>query len=218
MDESPRRRTKAGERRRQALIEAAVDLIEGRGVGGVRAADVSRAAGLSASLFYWYFRDFDDLLTQAIIDARRMLRAELTGRMANREDVLVRFAVMVHDTLLLVVENPSLRVLLSSQTGQDPSAGWVAELRKTATTFMHDCELLLSQGQVRGTVRADMSARYLSYFVRSLVHDTIQSFGNGLFEADLAALAEQATRFCLRAVATDITAADRACDQTAAAA
>lgn len=55
--------------RRTALIEAAVELFEEKGVPGTKIADVTERVGVARSLFYHYFQNKDDLVN-AVVDFR----------------------------------------------------------------------------------------------------------------------------------------------------
>ncbi len=58
-----------GERTRQMLIAATVDLLESRGLRDVAVVDVARAANLSAATFYVYFRGVPEVVLAALAQA-----------------------------------------------------------------------------------------------------------------------------------------------------
>jgi AcrR family transcriptional regulator len=63
---------KSAERRRQDLIEAAIAVMQLKGMGEATSRDVTRAAGVSAGLVHHYFENFDELLATAfevVVDA-----------------------------------------------------------------------------------------------------------------------------------------------------
>jgi len=74
----PLRRREAKELTRRRLLEAALDLLEERGEGGLSASAVSRAAGIAQSSFYVHFRDKADLLSalgdEVLLHLRRAVR------------------------------------------------------------------------------------------------------------------------------------------------
>jgi len=59
-------RPKISRRRRQQILEAAVEVIVERGVCGTRIADVAKRGGTSAPLVLYYFESKDRLLTEAL--------------------------------------------------------------------------------------------------------------------------------------------------------
>ena len=59
-------RPKISRKRRQQILEAAVEVIAERGVCGARIADVAARGGTSAPLVLYYFESKDKLLTEAL--------------------------------------------------------------------------------------------------------------------------------------------------------
>ena len=59
-------RPKISRKRRQQILEAAVEVIAERGVAGARIADVAERGGTSGPLILYYFESKDKLLTEAL--------------------------------------------------------------------------------------------------------------------------------------------------------
>lgn len=111
--------TPKGERRRQALVEAASELLVEGGFDAVRHRAVAERAGLPLASTTYYFDSLDELVTAAVefhgraeLDScRRRLAATADERLAD-EDVLVEFildllvgeAVTDTETMLLRYE------------------------------------------------------------------------------------------------------------------
>jgi AcrR family transcriptional regulator len=87
------------EARRQAILEAAMEVFARRGFGVATTDDIARAAGLSKGGLYWHFKSKDDILAailhmlfdQEVQVLQNLLRAE--DRAANRSRSLVAQAV-----------------------------------------------------------------------------------------------------------------------------
>ncbi|GAB3213877.1 TetR/AcrR family transcriptional regulator [Marinactinospora thermotolerans] len=110
-----------GNRRRRALIEATLRVIERDGVSGVSHRTVSQEARLPTSASTYYFTGLEDLLTAALSsvmteDAERVRR--LTAPGDNRHELALLFAGVValpghllaeYELFLLAARRPALR-------------------------------------------------------------------------------------------------------------
>ncbi|MCP2166304.1 transcriptional regulator, TetR family [Goodfellowiella coeruleoviolacea] len=68
-----------GERRRQAIIEATLRVIERDGVAGVTHRSVAREAGVPTTATTYYFASLDELLTATLTWSADALATEITG-------------------------------------------------------------------------------------------------------------------------------------------
>lgn len=69
------------EQRRQAILEAAIEVFARQGFGAATTDDIARAAGLSKGGLYWHFKSKDDILAailQAMFDQELQLLQRLT--------------------------------------------------------------------------------------------------------------------------------------------
>ena len=90
----PRRRQPRGERRRSAILAAALRVIAERGVAATTHRAVAEAAGVPASTTTYYFRSLDELLDDALLlfvreeaERLRALASDLEGRRAPAAEV-----------------------------------------------------------------------------------------------------------------------------------
>ncbi|MET0133630.1 MAG: TetR family transcriptional regulator [Kibdelosporangium sp.] len=118
--------TPKGERRRQALVEAAADLFAERGFDAIRHRAVAERAGLPLASTTYYFDSLDELITSAVV---RRGEAELARGRAQLQDVSEpqpSFDTMIELVLdqLLGVEHDAEAVLLRYErlvaTGRRP--------------------------------------------------------------------------------------------------
>ena len=70
----PTTRAERKERRRQALLDAALELSADRGLGGLSLREVARHAGIVPTAFYRHFSSMDELGVTLAADTMRVLR------------------------------------------------------------------------------------------------------------------------------------------------
>jgi DNA-binding transcriptional regulator YbjK len=73
-----------GERRRAALLEAVLTIVERDGVAGVTHRAVAAEAGVSLASTTYHFATLDDLLVAALTESCAELTADLTARLEHR--------------------------------------------------------------------------------------------------------------------------------------
>jgi AcrR family transcriptional regulator len=200
----PRRPNKRGIARRNTLILHAVRLIADRGIDHVRVVDVCQAAGVPHSAFYWYFRDLDSLVAQAIVDGRRLIRLSVAETIAGIDDPLARIYVTTRESFRLGIENEVLRVFTLGDVEASISADYAEEIRKSIEVFIHDGVIMLSEGQVRGVVRDDKAVHHLAHCLRSLVNHNVVSYQRGFLHGDCEVLADTVASCGVRSVCADM--------------
>ena len=87
-------RPKISRKRRQQILEAAVEVIAERGACKTRIADVAERGGTSAPLVLYYFESKDRLLTEALAFAEDRFYLAIFAEMTDLEtasEKLVRF-------------------------------------------------------------------------------------------------------------------------------
>jgi AcrR family transcriptional regulator len=84
--EAPGRRRRRREETREALIVAALEIIEEYGPGSLTTVNVTKAAGLAQSGFYAHFRDVDDLKQAAAEVVAGEVRQFLTEQYRQRAE------------------------------------------------------------------------------------------------------------------------------------
>jgi AcrR family transcriptional regulator len=183
------------------LILQAVRLIADRGIRQVRVVDVCQAAAVPTSVFYWYFRDLEHLVAEAIIDARRLIRRTVAETLVPIDDPLARIYVSTRECVRLAVEDDVLRVMTVADVEASIAGPYADEVRKSIEVFIHDTVVFLSEGQVRGVVRDDKAPHHLAYCIRSVVHYNMVSYHRGLLHGDARQLADTIASFAVRGVA-----------------
>ena len=202
-----RNRNTKGRARCEQLVSHAVRLIYERGLEHVRATDVTRAAGVSSGLFYWYFRDMDDLVRHLLIEGRRKYRAGIAAAIEGMSDPLECLYVASRESVLLAESDEIMRALAWSENGA-PDTPHGAEMQRTVDILIDDALRLLAEGQVQGSIRRDLTPLHLAYFVRGVLHYNITSYYRGVILGSVDELAEAIASFVLRAVCTDLKQAE----------
>lgn len=195
-------RPKLSQRRRQEILEAAVEIIAERGLCDTRIADVAERARASPALVLYYFDSKDRLLTEALAHAedRFYLQAfhELTG-MERAGDRLVELV----DRSFPPVAGPdtvgdwALWIELWSRALRDPQAARKREAldRRWRTTIAD----IVRDGQRSGEfadVDADDFALRLSGMIDGLAIQLVMK--------DPEATPERVRRACLEAAAREL--------------
>ncbi len=111
-------RLSKGERSRQRLVEATLDLIQGEGIPALTTARIAGKAGLAQSSFYQHFKNLDDCLEEAgrYVAARIRptvpdLRKRATTLMENIENLPQAVELVVNETTMRYLKEPELTKL-----------------------------------------------------------------------------------------------------------
>lgn len=203
-----RRRTRKGQARRDDLVQAASQLFAERGIANTRVRDVVAAAGISNSLFYWYFADMDDLVQATIVDARRSMRHLIAASVENLEDPLERIYVSTRVLMEVACEQEIHRVMTIADAEGLLAAPHTKEMRKNFEVFISDAVRLLSEGQARGLVRTDDTPMHMAYSWRGVVNYNVVAHHRGYLHGSVDALARSIAGFVLRGVCADPAEAD----------
>ena len=122
-------RPKIGRRRRQQILEAAVEVIAERGVCGARIADVAKRANTSAPLVLYYFETKDNLLTEALAYAEDRFYLAIFAELTDINTATERLVRLIEctcgheSTAELVREDVVLWIELWSRALRDEAAG-----------------------------------------------------------------------------------------------
>ena len=180
----------------------------------VSVAEITRAAGVSSGLFYWYFDDVDDLLRHAFFDAVDAIRLALDGAASGYSEPLERIYARLRVGVGLAEANPLVPFLLDAESragASPPVEAAVSRGEVIMREMLHD----VAEGQVQGSVRADVPAFHLVSCLRSLIADTVARWVRGQLNGSLDELADSVARFAVQGVAADADAARRAADVVA---
>ncbi len=203
-----RRRTRRGQARRDDLVQVASRLFAERGIANTRVRDIVAAAGISNSLFYWYFADMDDLVQATIIDARRGMRHLIAASVEGLDDPLERIYVSTRVLVQVACEQEIHRVMTTADAEGLLGEPHNTEVRKSFDAFISDAVRLLAEGQARGRVRTDDTPMHMAYSWRGMVNYNVVAHHRGYLHGSVEALARSIASFVLRGVCSDPALAD----------
>ena len=122
-------RPKISRKRRQQILEAAVEVITERGVCGTRIADVADRGGTSAPLVLYYFESKDNLLTEALAYAEDRFYLAIFSELTNLDTASERLVRLIeltcgHESVAEILrEDVALWIELWSRALRDGAAG-----------------------------------------------------------------------------------------------
>jgi DNA-binding transcriptional regulator YbjK len=151
--------TPKGERRRQALVEAAADLLAERGFDAIRHRAVAERAGLPLASTTYYFDSLDELITAAVRHRGQSELARGRAQLAEVAEPDPDFDTLIELVLdqLLGVEHDAEAVLLRYErlvaTGRRPylrpvMRAMAAELNALMSDIFVRCGMRLSAERV----------------------------------------------------------------------
>ncbi|PWI45994.1 TetR/AcrR family transcriptional regulator [Streptomyces sp. ICBB 8177] len=126
-------------RTRQALIHAAAELIDDRGMKGTGLLDISRSAGVSKGALYFHFASKDDLIAAVRQEARGSVMALADECLDGRTSTLAGAALFTTAMSRHMREDPVLRAGLRLEAegavgdrlgGDSLRQGWLTALRE----------------------------------------------------------------------------------------
>jgi len=122
-------RPKINRKRRQQILEAAVEVIAARGVCGTRIADIAERGGTSAPLVLYYFKSKDTLLTEALAFAEDRLYLAIFAELSSFDTATERLVHLIkltcghESTAELLRDDVALWIELWSRAVRDEVAG-----------------------------------------------------------------------------------------------
>ncbi len=112
---------------RDALIEAARQLLTERGAQGFTLVDAARRAGVSAAAPYRHFRDKDALLAEVALGGFKDFAARQTGALKGHSDPIAAFRAMGLAYLAFAREEPGAYAAMFMGGGAGPSPEKIGE-------------------------------------------------------------------------------------------
>jgi AcrR family transcriptional regulator len=149
-------------KKEEAILEAALKIIKGKGFHRARMSDIAREANISYGLVYHYFKTKDDLF-EAILyrwwDGLFQLMKDINK---DRSDVQVKLRHIIDYFLDTYQDNPALVNIFITEISRSTSNLTEARL-EYFKKFMSLTEAIIVEGQKNKTLRKDFKARYLTY-------------------------------------------------------
>lgn len=109
------------QRRRQQIVDAAVELFSSQGYYRTTVQEVARKAGVSTGLIYQYVEDKEDILLLSILDVIDSYQQEIPAALAGVEDPLQRMRAALA-AYCRVVDQRRLATLLTYRSARSLSS------------------------------------------------------------------------------------------------
>ena len=172
-------RTKKGKSAKNRIVTAAWQLFHEKGYNGTTVDDIIALSGTSKGSFYYYFNTKDELLNtlSVILDD---FYEELESRMNPDLNSFVKLLNVNYEAHKMIEENISIDLIASLYSTQLVSQGQrnLLDQNRTYSKFITH---IITEGQMRGQIRNDMSAieitKYFTMCERALVSDWCLSRG-----------------------------------------
>jgi AcrR family transcriptional regulator len=158
--ELPKRRGRPPSGGREAILEAALELLRERGIARLTTREIARVAGVSEASIFYHYRDRAGLLMAVFEEGVRPLQARSEGGRFSGSDL----------SSLLSRVGPALEQFLDQALPVISAAQSDVELRDALVAYMSEQDLgphrgvsalgaFLDQEQQAGRVRSDVDAR-----------------------------------------------------------
>ena len=160
--------TRKAEINRHKLLEAGITMFSQRGYGGVGLKEILQQVNVPKGSFYNYFESKEDYAAQ-VIDFYSGLFVEMLKQVIQRRDntALIRFESLF-DSLIKLFDDKECKdgCLVGDMATElaDTSDQCRFILDKALKQFTDCFESLISQGQVDGSIRQDISASDMAFF------------------------------------------------------
>lgn len=175
MEQTVKKRKQQAIETKEKIFEATMELIQERGIDNVQIEDISRKANVSMGLFYKYFANKSDVITEAInrksdnyylriqekylneLRGEEKIRcfvkyvADYHGNTLNKEDLKHNYAT--------ILANPSRRESITKE--ERPIYSIIAE----------GIEEMIEDGEMAENVSVEMTARYITMLVRGTIFE-----------------------------------------------
>jgi AcrR family transcriptional regulator len=184
----------AAPERRQAIVEAALEVFSTGSYSGATTAEIAREAGISEPILYRHFASKRDLYLACLDEAWRRLREVFEEKLRSGELPVPReFALKLRRTAHVLP--PNLWIQALTEAGEDPE---IARFLRSHMQEMHDFIAAgVRRAQAAGSFAADRDPEAEAWiFVAGMLLISVADRLGGLLDDDsLAAIATQRLRW-----------------------
>jgi AcrR family transcriptional regulator len=152
--------------RRQAILDAALEVFAAQGFAAARLEDVARQAGVAKGTLYLYFRDKEELFEQILRVEGEQVFGHITALAADdslRADVILKQILQFIQTQILGGNRERLMRILISEGHRFPK---ISELyyREIIVKGRQAIMEIARRGAARGELRSDALTRFPQLF------------------------------------------------------
>ena len=179
MEQTVKKRKQQAIETKQKIFEATMELIKEKGVDHVQIEDISRKADVSMGLFYKYFANKSDVITEAINQESDLYYLEIKENYLNQlrgEDKLLEFICHIADyhenKLDKVYLKHNYATILANQNRRESIT---KEERPIYTILAESLDEMMQDGALASSVSVEMTARHLTMLVRGTIFEYLLS-------------------------------------------
>ncbi|MDR3572423.1 MAG: TetR/AcrR family transcriptional regulator [Anaerolineaceae bacterium] len=160
-----------GDSRRQALVQAAFDLIAERGLEGLRTREIAARAGMNIAMVHYYFAGKQSLIG-GVVDylADQFTRTQAAPVAEGQLSALQKLQQEFKDSRLYTEKYPTLVIVYAElflRSRRDPSI--LPMLKYLEKYWFGDIESLLQEGLREGVFRSDLDVVLATNMIMSLL-------------------------------------------------
>jgi AcrR family transcriptional regulator len=146
------KRKEQGEKRREEILFAALDLFIRKGYAATRTVDISRAVGVSEGLLFHHFETKEKLYEELIRRGVKAPQSIMTIPAADPIDFFTRAAVQILNAVKTQPVTSKMFVLMNQALHNEAASPVVKELLKQMDIFTQSIPLIKA-GQKNKTIR-----------------------------------------------------------------
>ena len=179
MEQTVKKRKLQAIETKQKIFEATMDLIKEKGVDHVQIEDISRKADVSMGLFYKYFANKSDVITEAINRESDLYYLEIKEKylsQLNGEEKLLKFIWHIADyhenKLDKVYLKHNYATILANQNRRES----ITKEERPIYTILAEClDEMNKDGMLPPSVSVETTARHLTMLVRGTIFEYLLS-------------------------------------------
>lgn len=157
------------------ILEAAIEIVAGKGFQHARIADIASRAGVADGTVYLYFQNKNHILRAAIDSAFRQFSERVSASLASAESPVEQLRVIARLHLETLTGNRSLAVILQTQVRQ--SARFIEQFSHASLVdYINRVREIIRAGQQQGLFRAGVSDRTAALCLFGTLDETISSW------------------------------------------
>jgi AcrR family transcriptional regulator len=156
-DKAPSRRQEASEQRRQAVLEAGLDVFATHGFAAARLDQVAAKAGVAKGTIYLFFRDKEDLFEQVVLGAVSPVLARLNSVASQTDlpvDALLAVLFEVFRNEILGTRRKEITRLIVSEGARFPKIAQFYH-REVVSKAMELVRRVAARARTRGELASD---------------------------------------------------------------
>jgi AcrR family transcriptional regulator len=165
----------SGDNRRQALVQAAFDLIAERGLEGLRTREIAARAGMNIAMVHYYFAGKESLIGGVVDYLADQFTTIQAAPVAEGEPTpLHRLKQEFADSRLYTEKYPKLCIVyqeLFLRSRRDPSI--LPMLQYLEKYWFGDIERILADGVLQGLFRSDIDTVLAANMIISLLRGSL---------------------------------------------